>query len=195
MNLVDLRSGSLLKENNMVVAYSYRRYSAPHQGRGDSLRRQEALLKGWLDRHPDVRLDTTLVDAGVSAHRGRQREDDACLGQFLADVKAGRVRRGSHLLVEALDRLSREKVRVALKLMLDLIDAGIRIVQLQPVEAVYDEDADAMTLMLMIAELSRGYHESKMKSAPPAGRCSSDRWRCGSAQREDTPGLFLPPAG
>jgi hypothetical protein len=49
-------------------------------------------------------------------------------------------------------------------LLLGLIEAGIRIVQLSPSELVYDEKADEMALMLVIVELSRGHRESKRKS-------------------------------
>src|SRR5262249_45351924 len=65
---------------------------------------------------------------------------------------------------ESLDRLSREDTVPALTLLLNLIGAGVRIVQLLPVEAVYDDKAEPMTLMMAIMELSRGNSESRMKS-------------------------------
>jgi hypothetical protein len=49
-------------------------------------------------------------------------------------------------------------------LLLGLIVAGIRIVQLSPSELIYDEKSDEMALMLAIVELSRGHRESKRKS-------------------------------
>jgi DNA invertase Pin-like site-specific DNA recombinase len=79
-------------------------------------------------------------------------------------VEEGRIPRGSYLVIESLDRLTREHVRAALMLCLGLIEAGVRIVQLSPTEQVYDERADEMSLMLMIVELSRGHRESKRKS-------------------------------
>jgi DNA invertase Pin-like site-specific DNA recombinase len=151
----------------MIVAYSYRRYSRPEQGRGDSLRRQEASLAAWLAEHKDARLDTSLrmVDEGKSARRGKHlSDDDACLGQFLREVEAGRVRPGSYLLVESLDRLSREKVLKALKLFLNIITAGIRIVQMAPVQVVYDEGADPTKLVMAIMEMSRAHSESQVKA-------------------------------
>jgi hypothetical protein len=74
------------------------------------------------------------------------------------------VPRGSYLIVESLDRLSREHIRPALTLLLNLIEAGVRVVQLLPAEAVYDDAAEPMTLMMAIMELSRGHSESKVKS-------------------------------
>jgi hypothetical protein len=49
-------------------------------------------------------------------------------------------------------------------LLLGLIEAGVRIVQLAPSELIYDEQSDEMSLMLALVELSRGHRESKMKS-------------------------------
>ena len=63
-----------------------------------------------------------------------------------------------------LDRLSREHIRPALALLLNLIEAGVRVVQLMPVEAVYDDKVEPMQLMMAIMELSRGNNESRVKS-------------------------------
>src|SRR5262249_34288920 len=60
-------------------------------------------------------------------------------------------------------------IRPALTLLLNLIDAGVRVVQLLPVEAVYDEAVEPMSLMMAIMELSRGNSESQMKSERVGG--------------------------
>jgi hypothetical protein len=57
-------------------------------------------------------------------------------------------------------------------LVLRLLEAGVRVVQLKPVEQVYDEKSDAMHLMMMVVELSRGNSESVMKSE----RCG-EKWQ------------------
>jgi DNA invertase Pin-like site-specific DNA recombinase len=149
------------------VAYSYIRFSTPEQRRGDSLRRQTESAADWCKRN-DVRLDTsrTLHDLGKSAFKGNHRKnpDRNALAAFLQLVEDGRIPRGSYLVVESLDRLTREHVRPALTLLLNLIEAGVRIVQLHPVEVVYDEDVDPMTLMMALMELSRGNSESAMKA-------------------------------
>ena len=150
-----------------ATAYSYLRFSNPEQAKGDSLRRQTERRDEWLKRS-GATLDTTLSlrDMGVSAFNGshRQNPDRHALATFLDLVKRGRIRRGSYLVVEALDRLSREDIRPALTLLLNLIDSGVRVVQLLPVETVYDENVEPMALMMAIMELSRGHSESQMKS-------------------------------
>jgi len=118
-------------------------------------------------------LDTTLTlhDLGKSAFTGEHREnpDRNALALFLELVEQGRVAKGSYLVVESLDRLTREDVQPALLLILGLLQDGIRIVQLTPVETVYDRKSDSMHVMMMIMELSRGNSESRVKSE----RCSA----------------------
>jgi hypothetical protein len=74
------------------------------------------------------------------------------------------VPRGSYLVIESLDRLSREHIQPALLLALNLLQDGIRIVQLSPVEVVFDDRSEAMQVMMMVMELSRGHSESAIKS-------------------------------
>jgi DNA invertase Pin-like site-specific DNA recombinase len=154
------------------IAYSYIRFSHPDQAKGDSLRRQTEKRDAWLKRNR-VSLDTslTLEDRGVSGFTGEHRinPDRHALAAFLEVVKQGRVAKGCYLIVESLDRLSREHIRPALTLLLNLIDAGVRVVQLLPVEMVYDESVEPMTLMMAIMELSRGNSESQMKSERVGG--------------------------
>lgn len=149
------------------LAYSYVRFSTPDQAKGDSLRRQTDAAREWAERK-GVRLDNslTLHDLGKSAFKGKHREnpDRNALASFLAAVNSGKVPRGSFLIIESLDRLTREHIRPALTLLLNLIEDGVRVVQLKPVEVVYDEDVEPMTLMMALMELSRGNSESKVKS-------------------------------
>jgi DNA invertase Pin-like site-specific DNA recombinase len=150
-----------------ALAYSYVRFSTPEQRKGDSLRRQTEAAKAWCDAH-GAKLDesTTLHDLGTLAFRGDhcKNPDRNALAGFLKLVENGRVPRGSYLVIESLDRLSREHIRPALSLLLSLIDAGVRIVQLKPVEMLYDEAVEPMQLMMALMELSHGNSESAMKS-------------------------------
>jgi DNA invertase Pin-like site-specific DNA recombinase len=149
------------------LVYSYLRFSSAEQAKGDSVARQTELRDAWLAKTGAV-LDSslTLEDKGVSGYTGEHRKnaDRHALALFLKMVEKGRVPRGSYLVCEALDRLSREHIRPALTLLLNLIDKGIRVVQLSPVEQVFDENVEPMALMMAIMELSRGHSESRMKS-------------------------------
>jgi DNA invertase Pin-like site-specific DNA recombinase len=149
------------------LAVSYLRFSHPDQMKGDSIRRQTALTEAWCDRNK-VRLDASLSlrDLGVSAFRGKHREnpDKHGLACFLRAVEQSKVPRGSYLIIENLDRLSREEERTALRLWMDILDAGINIVQLEPETVFRHDKCDMIDIFRAIIELSRGHSESARKS-------------------------------
>lgn len=149
------------------VAYSYLRFSSTSQADGDSVRRQNALRDDWLKRHPAIKLDTSLrlVDSGVSGFRGKHRSDKRnSLAQFLELVKRGSIPSGSWLIVESVDRLSREHPEEAVPFMYELIRAHIRIVTLSPTEMVYQAGMDLGRTLMMLMEAFRGHGESARKS-------------------------------
>jgi hypothetical protein len=51
-------------------------------------------------------------------------------------------------MVEALDRITREDIQPALLLILNLLQKGIRVVQLSPVEMTYDGKSDMTAIVL-----------------------------------------------
>jgi DNA invertase Pin-like site-specific DNA recombinase len=89
-------------------AYSYMRFSTAEQSKGDSLHRQTMMAREWSERQ-GIPLDTelSLTDKGISAYHGANAETGE-LGAFLAAVSIGAVPKGSWLLVESLDRISRD---------------------------------------------------------------------------------------
>jgi DNA invertase Pin-like site-specific DNA recombinase len=173
-----------MSDHSTAVAYSYIRFSSPQQAAGDSLRRQTAATSAWCKKN-DVKLDTSLSlrDLGVSAFKGRHRDDKHALGVFLKLAERGRIPRGSYLVIENLDRLSREDERKALRLWMDILDAGINIVQLTPETVFRHEKSDMIDVMRAIIELSRGHSESAIKSERLA-RAWQERKRKGREEGE-----------
>jgi len=148
------------------TAYSYIRFSTPEQAAGDSLRRQTELRdelvkrKGW---HLDDSL--TLLDAGVEAFRGSNLEDGSALSRFLDLVNADIVKKGSILIVESLDRISRQNMRKANGIINELLEKGISIATLAPSERIYeaDDEDDLGAAVEILVTASRGNQESKIK--------------------------------
>ena len=70
-----------------------------------------------------------LEDKGYPPSRA-QTFGRAHLANSLEAIKAGSVKPGSYLIVELLDRLSREQVLTAQSLFLSIIQAGIHLVTL-----------------------------------------------------------------
>jgi DNA invertase Pin-like site-specific DNA recombinase len=148
----------------MRICYSYLRYSSEIQGSGDSIRRQLAAGKAWCERH-ESQLDTatTFEDRGKSAYHGRHRTKGV-LATFLGDVEQGRIPRGSVLLLENLDRLSRESPWDAVPLLCSIVNAGITVVTLSPSEMTYERGRDLTPLILAVVEFGRGHSESAIKA-------------------------------
>jgi DNA invertase Pin-like site-specific DNA recombinase len=96
---------------------------------GDSLRRQLEKSRAFATEHGLV-LDESLSDIGVSAWKGKNARSGA-LGMFLQMVENGVIAEGSYLLIESLDRLSREAVPDALTLFMAIINSGIVIATLE----------------------------------------------------------------
>jgi DNA invertase Pin-like site-specific DNA recombinase len=147
-----------------VRAYSYVRFSSRKQRTGSSVERQVAWAKKLCEQR-GISLDDTLSigDAGVSAFRGKNRKQGG-LFLFLQACKQGRVQRGSYLLVESLDRLSREHPLGGFELVKELLsDHGIVILTAFP-EQEYSLANYDRTCWLMQAEFNRAYSESLAKS-------------------------------
>lgn len=149
----------------MRRAYSYIRFSTPEQLKGDSLRRQLALTADYCKRN-NLALDESLNlrDLGVSAFRGSNAATGA-LASFLQTVQLGRVPSGAVLIVENLDRLTRDEVGKALSLFISILDAGIHIVTLRPeVEYTKKSINDISVILQAVLQLFLGHEESSKKS-------------------------------
>ena len=149
---------------NKPIAYSYIRMSTDIQLKGDSLRRQEELSKRYAEENDlELDVDFKLQDIGISAFKGDNLVNGA-LGKFLDAIKFGEIPKGSFLLVESLDRLSRQKIGDALQLFLSITNSGVNIVTLND-EQVYKAGIDDFSqLIVSIAIMSRAYEESETKS-------------------------------
>jgi DNA invertase Pin-like site-specific DNA recombinase len=148
----------------MRCVYSYLRYSSPKQEQGDSVRRQDAAALAWCRRNGGrLDADKRMEDRGLSGSDGSHIRRGA-LGQFLAEVEGGRILEGSVLILENLDRLSREEdVWVSVALLCQLVNAGITVVTLSPREQIYERGGDLSALMNGVMELGRGASETSMK--------------------------------
>ncbi len=147
------------------VAYSYVRFSTPEQSQGDSYRRQIEKARSYAARN-DLFLDETFRDEGVSAFKGKNRKESA-LKRFVDLVEARKVQSGSYLLVELLDRLSREEVVDALEFFLRLMRLGLTVVTIGDSEHAYSRESlrgDHTQLLTSIIVMMRAHEESATKS-------------------------------
>jgi DNA invertase Pin-like site-specific DNA recombinase len=148
-----------------VKAYSYVRFSSPEQAKGDSLRRQLEQTAAYC-AEKNLALDTSvsLRDLGLSAFKG-DNVSRGNLGRFLELVDAGKVEKGSVLIIENLDRLSRAQIGDAVHLFMSILRSGVDIVTLTDRRRFSRESLNnPIELMLSIMTFYRSHDESAQKS-------------------------------
>jgi DNA invertase Pin-like site-specific DNA recombinase len=143
-----------------IKAYFYLRFSTDEQAKGDSERRQKELAHDWAAKHGLELVE--MSDRGVSAFRGANLTVGR-LSHFLAEVKAKKVPKGSFLLLESLDRFSRQHHFTADRRLGDILEAGVKVVTLSDGK-VYDNEPDIGDTIMKGIIQSRANEESKMKS-------------------------------
>lgn len=154
------------------LAYSYIRMSTDIQSKGDSLRRQTEASEAYaaennLELVRDFELQdfgmTEFTDIGVSAFKGLNVSQGA-LGLFLKAVQNQLVPVGSYLLVESLDRLSRERPQTATALFLQILESGVHIVTLTDKRVYRSGSNDFSDIIVSVVIMSRAFEESQTKS-------------------------------
>lgn len=144
-----------------MKAYSYIRWSSAQQTKGHSRERQSDLAAEYAARHK-LKLDNlSYQDHGVSAFKGKNVSKGK-LGAFIRAIDAGHIDTPCYLLVEDIDRLSRNEIDLSLELLLSLTKRGVTLVTLQD-QAVYSTegmrgDGGVASLFIAIVKL-QGAHE------------------------------------
>lgn len=144
------------------LAFSYQRVSASkqaEQGRAGLDRQADAFL-GFCQRHGLTPNADPVVDRGLSAFHGRHRSRGA-LGAFIAAAEEGQIPDGSVLVVEDLDRFSRETASHAEELLHALfrqqLALGIVRDDLVVDRAKYDGDLGVQVRLLTRRDAAHDY--------------------------------------
>ena len=166
---------------------SYRRYSTMRQSRGHSLNRQTDAAEKWCKDRGWV-LDTSLrPDLGVSAFSGGNLAPGTALGGLIQSIEAGEIEPGTYLLVESLDRLSRQDLLESVPLFMKLVKAGLVVVTLSDkIEWTTKNLQRMQDLMYSVMLFSRAHEESaqkgeRVRASFSAGRAERSRRQFGSA--------------
>jgi DNA invertase Pin-like site-specific DNA recombinase len=162
-----------------TTAFSYVRFSSKRQEQGDSHRRQtDGRAAAYCQRRGWTLSPQTYEDLGVSAFKGANALVGN-LGEFLKAVRSGRIAPGSVLIVESLDRISRQGIDEGYDLIKTLLKADILIVTLSP-EREFNKEATrslskgALEIQLI---LERAAEESERKSERIAAARKQERKR------------------
>lgn len=148
----------------MPKAFAYIRWSTAAQQAGDSETRQLSEL-GHFESATRIPIVKKYRDDGRSAYRGdnsRQGE----LKTLLQDIDAGHIRPGDYLVVESIDRITRQRVIDGVQLLKDILKKGIRLYTTtdHKTYSLDDPSEDLQTLLLISVIAQRAHEESSMKS-------------------------------
>ncbi len=147
-----------------MLATAYVRWSSDQQTRGSSETRQTQLAqqmcatKGWT-------LQEIIIDSGKSAFHGTNRATGGNLAEIERRAAEGKLA-GQVLIVENLDRLSRQEPLHSLNLMQSLANHGVTIAE-SASNSVYTAESireNWLTLLSAFIRAGLAYDESLKKS-------------------------------
>ena len=148
-----------------LPATIYARFSNAEQAQGHSKARQLTLCRDMIARHGwQGSTDRELIDEGVSAFSGANRAPGGLLHAFEREVEAGRYRNGHVLVVENLDRISRQGYDAVLPFLQNLTGQGVTVatVDSDRVYPAYERVTLAAVIEAVLkAEMSREEQEKK----------------------------------
>lgn len=146
-------------------AYIYRRYSTDEQGYGaaETLVRQKMACDALIAKNGWTVIGEPLTDKGKSAFKSEHLSANAELGKFVAAVNSGEVSKGSVLVAERLDRLSRRPVGEAMAWIHRLTEAGI-IIALADTGEVFGAEQDLGSFLQTAIRAGVSHEESRKKS-------------------------------
>jgi len=144
----------------------------------------------YCEKH-NLKLDDTITlqDLATSAYQSKNATEGN-LGLFLLALSEGLVERGSVLVVESLDRLSRAQVMTALRLLSSILEAGVKVVTLADgYEYTFESvNRNPFDLMYSIMVMSRSHDESLSKSIRVRAAKVKRRERIISGELKSAPG-------
>jgi DNA invertase Pin-like site-specific DNA recombinase len=152
-------------------AISYARFSSGKQADGFSLTRQIEAAAAYCKRNGLTLDERTYQDLGVSAYDGANaRTGD--LAEFIELAKAGRIPKGSVLVVENTDRLSRLPPDEATQVIMEIVNCGIDVVTLSPEQLYNKKTIHSVGVWVPLQVGIVLAHEESMKKAARL----SDAW-------------------
>jgi len=161
--MMRLRSRGTPAMQRKTPVYAYIRMSTIEQAKGDSERRQLGQIERFLQENDGELVEPVFLDR-LSSFNGKNIKKGA-IKDFLERVKNGQIEKGSVLVIESFDRISRQGGYLAHAVILDIIKNGVDIATLSPYkrysinsENQFIEGIEIQTL------LYRAHEESRTKS-------------------------------
>lgn len=148
----------------MPSAYAYIRYSTAIQKVGDSENRQFSALE-LFEKVTGVRVVEEIYDRGKSAYRGDNIKSGR-FGEIISRIESGEVKAGDYLVVESIDRITRQRLVEGVSILQDILKKGINIYTTidGKIYSYKDPTKDLETLIMISVIANRANEESEIKS-------------------------------
>ena len=145
-------------------AISYSRFSTPAQEEGRSYDRQISRAEKFCKENNMVLLPTRYHDAGISAWEGKNKQ--ASLGVLLEGLRSEDIETPVVVVVESIDRFSRQAPIDAIDVVKDILKTGAEIVTLEDGIRYSSESVrkQSWQLQILISHFQRAHNESNLKS-------------------------------
>lgn len=161
-----LTLAQMMASGLVIPAMIYGRVSSEKQLHGEGLVRQSKGGFEWIAKHPEynIRVDAELEDRARSAWKGdNATADDAALASILKQVERGELTPPLMLIMESLDRFSREDRWTANARLSGLVARGIWVVTTKD-DQVYSSESNIGDLIMSIVLLDAAHAHSQTTS-------------------------------
>ncbi len=161
-------------------AIIYARFSSAEQSKGYSLERQQTLgaefaaEQGWV-------VEKSISDEGRSAFHGANRLEGSELHQFELEARNG-LHRGKVLVVENIDRLSRQGAKAAAQLIWSINECGIDVATFHDghiYRAGSESEMIDLFKVIILAQQAHDESDKKSKRTAASWRSRLDRIAAG----------------
>lgn len=168
-----------------IRVYSYACWSSNGEADGDSERRQVQRAENWCARR-GLNLTGGEKDDGVSAWNGKNRSQGSGLSRLLKLVQEG-----DYLLIEDLDRLSRQDWLTSMNFVSDILAKGVTVVTLSNGNEItrerFGRDPGCFLPALMRAFLGNDENEKKSKRIKESWAARKMKLASGLAAKSNLP--------
>lgn len=144
-----------------MLAYSYTRISSSIQNLGHGLKRQKGDVEKYCKRMGLKLAPDRMQDIGSGYHANHLK--NGALGLFIEKVQAKDIPTPCALVIEALDRLSRQKPMDSMRLLWNIVEMGVDV-HTTTTERVYTSGMGMSEMMDSMIHLFAAHEESKKKS-------------------------------
>ncbi|WP_404376210.1 recombinase family protein [Vreelandella aquamarina] len=149
----------------MTIAVAYVRYSTAVQSEGDSVDRQTTPLEAF-EKKFGVKVRDIYIDEGVSSYKGENIKKGK-FKEILDEIDNQVISSGDYLVIESIDRVSRQALSKTTSILYGILDKGINIYttsdeHLYSIED-YSKDFENYLMMGLIAKRANEESETKSK--------------------------------